>query len=79
MTDKNLPEPPEHLSSDDFREHGHALIDWIADYWENVEELPVVSRAAPGAIRDHLPPNAPETGEPFENLLRTLIRWSCQA
>ena len=72
MTDKNLPEPPEHLSSDDFREHGHALIDWIADYWENVEELPVVSRAAPGAIRDHLPPNAPETGEPFENLIKDL-------
>ena len=72
MTDKNLPEPPEHLSSDDFREHGHALIDWIADYWENVEELPVVSRAAPGAIRDHLPPNAPEKGEPFENLIKDL-------
>ena len=72
MTDKNLPEPPEHLSSDEFREHGHALIDWIADYWENVEELPVVSRAAPGAIRDHLPPNAPEKCEPFENLIKDL-------
>ena len=72
MTDKNLPEPPEHLSSDDFREHGHALIDWIADYWERVEELPVVSHVTPGAIRNHLPPNAPETGEPFENLIKDL-------
>mgnify|MGYP001464238073 FL=1 len=72
MTDKNLPEPPGHLSSDEFREHGHALIDWIADYWERVEELPVVSHIAPGTIRDQLPPNAPETGEPFENLIKDL-------
>ena len=72
MTDKNLPEPPGHLSSDEFREHGHALIDWIADYWERVEELPVVSHIAPGTIRDQLPPNAPETGEPFEDLIKDL-------
>ena len=72
MTDKNLPEPPGHLSSDEFLEHGHALIDWIADYWERVEELPVVSHIAPGTIRDQLPPNAPETGEPFEDLIKDL-------
>ena len=72
MTDKNLPEPPGHLSSDEFREHGHALIDWIADYWGRVEDLPVVSQVAPGTIRDHLPPHAPETGEPFENLIKDL-------
>jgi aromatic-L-amino-acid decarboxylase len=72
MTDKNLPEPPGHLSSDEFREHGHALIDWIADYWERVEELPVGSHIAPGTIRDQLPPNAPETGEPFEDLIKDL-------
>lgn len=72
MTDKNLPEPPEHLSSEEFREHGHALIDWIADYWERVENLPVVSQVAPGTIRDHLPSHAPEAGEPFENLIRDL-------
>jgi len=72
MTDKNLPEPPQHLSSEEFREHGHALIDWIADYWDRVENLPVMSQVAPGAIRDHLPSHAPETGEPFENLIRDL-------
>ncbi|PDH69335.1 MAG: aspartate aminotransferase family protein [Acidimicrobiales bacterium MED-G01] len=68
----NLPEPPEHLSLEEFREHGHALIDWIADYWGRVEDLPVVSQVAPGTIRDHLPPHAPETGEPFENLIKDL-------
>ncbi|MFL2986780.1 MAG: pyridoxal-dependent decarboxylase [Candidatus Poriferisodalaceae bacterium] len=72
MTDMNLPEPPEHLSLEEFREHGHALIDWIADYWGRVEDLPVVSQVAPGTIRDHLPPHAPETGEPFENLIKDL-------
>jgi len=72
MTDKNLPEPPQHLSSEEFREHGHALIDWIADYWDRVENLPVMSQVAPGTIRDRLPSHAPETGEPFENLIRDL-------
>ncbi|HJM00403.1 MAG TPA: pyridoxal-dependent decarboxylase, partial [Acidimicrobiales bacterium] len=72
MTDKNLPEPPQHLSSEEFREHGHALIDWIADYWDRVENLPVMSQVTPGTIRDHLPSHAPETGEPFENLIRDL-------
>ncbi len=72
MTDKNLPEPPSHLSPDEFRKHGHALIDWIADYWDRVEDLPVMSQITPGAIRDQLPTHAPEAGEPFQDLIKDL-------
>jgi len=72
MSLENVPEPPKHLSTEEFRSHGHALIDWIADYWERVEDLPVLSQVAPGAIRDKLPANAPEFGEPFENLIEDL-------
>ena len=51
---------------DDFRQHAHRLADWIADYLEHSENYPVLSRVAPGAIRDALPAAAPEHGEPFD-------------
>lgn len=67
MTD--LPDPPPHMSADDFRRHGRAVIDWIADYMQRVEELPVQSRVQPGDIRAHLPDAPPMQGEPFEDML----------
>ncbi len=58
-----------HMSPDDFRRHGHAVVDWIADYYSKIESFPVLSRVAPGQIRASLPPNAPNQGEPFGALL----------
>ena len=34
-----------------FREYGYAVIDWIADYYKNIETLPVLSQVKPGEIR----------------------------
>jgi aromatic-L-amino-acid/L-tryptophan decarboxylase len=61
-----------HLSSSEFRRLGHAAIDWVADYYECVESLPVRSRAKPGDIRAALPAHPPESGEPFEAVLKDL-------
>jgi aromatic-L-amino-acid decarboxylase len=61
-----------HMTPEEFRRHGRALLDWIADYWERVASLPVQSRVAPGEIRAALPPAAPEHGEPFERVLADL-------
>jgi aromatic-L-amino-acid/L-tryptophan decarboxylase len=61
---------PPHMSSDEFRRHGHALIDWIANYLDTVEQHPVLSRAHPGEIRAKLPDAPPEHGEPFEQMMR---------
>lgn len=58
-----------HMSSDDFRRHGRAVVDWIADYLERVESLPVLSRVKPGEIRARLPDHPPQHGEPFEAML----------
>ena len=56
-----------HMSADDFRRHGHAMIDWIADYLDGgVEAHPVQSRATPGQVFESLPAHAPEAGEPFD-------------
>jgi aromatic-L-amino-acid/L-tryptophan decarboxylase len=58
-----------HMSPAEFRRHGHEVIDWIADYYERIEDFPVLSRVAPGEIRAKLPARAPENGEPFAALL----------
>lgn len=59
-----------HMSPDEFREHGKALVDWIADYYERVETFPVLSQVQPGAIRAALPERAPETRESFQEMMR---------
>ncbi|MCH8813733.1 MAG: aminotransferase class V-fold PLP-dependent enzyme [Chloroflexi bacterium] len=58
------------MNSEEFRQHGYQVIDWIADYMENVEEYPVLSRVKPGDVRAGLPAAAPEEGEPFERILK---------
>jgi aromatic-L-amino-acid decarboxylase len=58
-----------HMTPDDFRRHGHAVIDWIADYYAKIESFPVLSQAKPGQIRASLPPSAPTQSEPFDTIL----------
>ena len=61
-----------HMTPEEFRRHGHELVDWVADHMARVAELPVQPDVAPGEIRARLPPAAPEDPEPFEALLRDL-------
>ena len=63
-----------HMSPDDFRTFGHAMVDWIADYQERVESLPVMSQVQPGDIRAMLPAAPPETGEPFADIMADVDR-----
>jgi len=46
------------------------LVDWMADYIENVGELPVTPDVRPRDISRKLPSAAPAEGEPFETLFR---------
>lgn len=62
------------MTPDDFRQHGHALIDWIAEYLENIEQYPVASQVQPGDIRAALPQHPPTTVEPFGEVLADLDR-----
>ena len=59
-----------HMSLAAFRRNGHAVVDWIADYMEGIESRPVLSRVKPGDVRRGLPDDPPQTGEPFEAMLR---------
>jgi aromatic-L-amino-acid decarboxylase len=59
-----------HMSVDDFRQYGRAVVDWIADYYEQLESLPVLSQVKPGQIRAGLPSHPPLDGEAFEDILQ---------
>src|SRR4051812_18747998 len=61
-----------HMTPAEFRRHGHAVVDWVADYLERVGELPIQAPVAPGEIAAMLPGRAPEAPEPFEALLADL-------
>jgi len=56
----------------DFREDGHAAVEWAARYLERVGELPVLAQVRPGELSAKLPASPPEQGEPFANVLRDL-------
>jgi aromatic-L-amino-acid/L-tryptophan decarboxylase len=63
-----------HMTPEEFRRHGRAVIDWIADYYERIESFPVQSQVAPGAVRASLPASAPNTGEGFDAILADVDR-----
>lgn len=58
----------------EFRRHGHDLIDWIAIYLETNEDLPVMSRVAPGDVAATVPEHPPEEGEAMGRILADFRR-----
>ncbi len=62
------------IPAEEFRKQLHELADWIADYREKIETLPVAPNAEPGAIIDALPKQAPEEGEPLDKIFADIDR-----
>ena len=57
------------MSPDEFRKQGKQMIDWIADYYENVEKYPVLSQVKPGEIKNQLPDSPPEESQSMEQIM----------
>ena len=62
------------MDADEFRTHGHALVEWIAEYLSGSERYPILPRIAPGDVRRALPDAAPEQGESFESIFADFER-----
>ena len=62
------------MPAEEFRRYGREMVDWIADYFERIEEFPVLSQIEPGWLKENLPTAPPETGEDFSTVLSDVDR-----
>jgi len=56
-------------TSDDFRAAGHKLIDWIADYIDDIDSYDVVSHVQPGDIAKQFPAAPSREGRNYDQLI----------
>ena len=57
-----------------FRTEGHKLVDWMADYLEQVRDFPVKSTVKPGEIIARIPPSPPAEGVSFHDIFADFQR-----
>jgi aromatic-L-amino-acid/L-tryptophan decarboxylase len=62
------------MPPDEFRKYGYEIVDWIANYFEHIEEMPVLSQVEPNWLKSNLPTSAPEKGEDFGAVLSDVDR-----
>jgi aromatic-L-amino-acid/L-tryptophan decarboxylase len=62
------------MNKEDFRRFGHEFVDWIADYFERIEDLPVLAAIQPGDLKAQLPDRPPHQGEPMDRILADVDR-----
>ena len=62
------------MKAEDYRRFGHELIDWIADYFENIDQRPVMPAMEPGDLKAQLPSAPPLHGEPMEQIIADVDR-----
>ena len=58
------------MKKEDFRSAGYQFVDWIADYFENIEKYPVLAKVEPGDIKNMIPAVPPARGEALEEIFR---------
>ena len=61
-----------HMTPEQFRKHGRAVVDWIAGYYQRIESFPVLSQIQPGQVRASLPSEPPLQGEAFETIIKDM-------
>ncbi|HET7112023.1 MAG TPA: pyridoxal-dependent decarboxylase [Pyrinomonadaceae bacterium] len=62
------------MNKEDFRRFGHEFVDWIAEYFNRVEDLPVLAAIEPGDLKAQLPDAPPQHGEPMDRILSDVDR-----
>jgi aromatic-L-amino-acid decarboxylase len=62
------------MPAEEFRQYGHRLIDWIADFLANVGNLPAFPNVQPGDILSKLPGAPPIKGEAMDEILADIDR-----
>lgn len=58
------------MTSDEFRKNAHEIVDFIYDFYENINDLKVTSGVAPSDIFNQFPESPNENGEPFDEIFK---------
>lgn len=62
------------MDVEEFRRRGKEMVDYVADYLQNIEERPVYPDVEPGYLRQLIPTEAPEDPESYEEVLKDVER-----
>ena len=57
------------MSAEEFRRYGREVVDWIADYFETIEQRPVLAQVQPDELIAKLPAAPPAAGESMDAIL----------
>lgn len=57
------------LDLEEFKRQGYIMIDFLTDYYKNIENYPVLSKVEPGYLAKILPSSAPFQPESIESIL----------
>src|ERR1700730_4772142 len=57
------------MDHDEFRRYGREVVDWIADYLEDIRQYPVLPDMKPGDLADRFAARPPDNGEPMDAIL----------
>jgi len=62
------------MDSEEFRKRGKEMVDYVADYLENIRDRRPLSNVKPGYLRELLPEEAPRDPEPWNDVFRDVER-----
>ncbi|CAM1324260.1 DDC (predicted) [Pycnogonum litorale] len=62
------------MDPSEFRRRGKEVIDFVADYIENIRTRPVLPAVEPGYLQHMLPDHAPETPDKWEDIIKDIER-----
>jgi aromatic-L-amino-acid decarboxylase len=58
------------MTTSEFRNHAHEMVEWMADYLQGIEKFPVKPDLKPGEVLTKLPDHAPGKGEDFTTIFQ---------
>ena len=62
------------MDASEFRRRGKEMVDYVADYLENIRERPPMAQVKPGYLRPLVPDEAPEDPEKWEDIIKDIER-----
>ncbi|KAJ8290798.1 hypothetical protein GJAV_G00017690 [Gymnothorax javanicus] len=62
------------MDASEFRRRGKEMVDYVADYLENIEHREVYPNVQPGYLRSLIPDVAPEEPDTYEDVIRDIER-----